>query len=129
MQENLSLKSKLAILFVDYIILIGIVCVLDAIALTGLEGDYACFFWLAVYLLYYVFPEYIFKRTFGMRFFKVTLKSQNACNFKIQFLKYSVLIFNDRILLLIIYIFGVLLQTDRNLLLSEKLSNFRWRKS
>lgn len=129
MQANLSLKSKLVILFFDYIILISIVSVLDAIALTGLERDYAWFFWLAVYLLYYVFPEYIFKRTLGMRLFKATLKSQNVSNFKIQFLKYSLLVFIDRVFLLIIYIFSVLLQTDRNLLVSEKLSNFRWKKN
>lgn len=127
--EDLSLKQKLTILFVDYIIIIGIISILDSVSITGLERDYVWSFRLSVYFLYYVFPEYFFKRTLGMKLFGVSLKMEIALkSFEKRFLLYSILVFFDRFLLLVIYIFGTLLLTDRNLLLSEKYSGLRWRK-
>lgn len=127
-QENLSLRLKLIILFIDYIIIIGIISILDFLSITGLEQDYAWLFRLSIYFLYYVFPEYVFKCTLGMRLFNVSLKTKTFKDFKKRFFLYSVLVFFDRCLLLVIYIFGVLLLTNKNLLLSEKYSGLRWQK-
>ena len=125
-EQNLSLRLKLIILFVDYIIIIIITSILDYLSITGLEQDYAWSFRLSIYFLYYVFPEYAFKRTLGMRLFKVSLKAKTLEDFKKGFLLYSALVFFDRFLLLVVYIFGVLFLTNRNLLLSEKYSGIRW---
>jgi hypothetical protein len=127
--ENLSLSLKVKILFLDYIILVVIISILDAIALTGLEKEYVWLFWLSVYILYCVFPEFIFKRTLGMKLFKVSLKPKKLNDFKNVFLLYSVLVLFDRFLILVVYLFGVLLLTDRNLLVSEKFSGLRWRNA
>lgn len=128
MQERLSLKLKLIILFIDYILIISIISILDFCSITGLEQDYAWLFWISIYFLYYVFPEYFFKSTLAMRLFNVSLETKNFKNFKNNFFIYSVLAFFDRCLLLVIYIFGVLLLTNKNLLLSEKYSGIRWKR-
>lgn len=126
LQQNISLRLKLIILFVDYIIIIGIISIFDSLSITGIEEDYPWLFRLSFYFFYYVFPEYIFKYTLAMRLFNVSLKSKKPMDFKREFLIYSVLVFFDRILLLVVYIFRVLFYSNRNLLLSEKYSGLSW---
>lgn len=126
LQQNISLRLKLIILFVDYIIIIGIISIFDSLSITGIEEDYPWLFRLSIYFFYYVFPEYIFKYTLAMRLFNVSLKSKKTMDFKREFLIYSVLVFFDRFLLLVVYIFRVLFYSNRNLLLSEKYSGLSW---
>ena len=126
LQQNISLRLKLIVLFVDYIIIIGIISIFDSLSITGIEEDYPWLFRLSIYFFYYVFPEYIFKYTLAMRLFNVSLKSKKRMDFKREFLLYSVLVFFDRFLLLVVYIFRVLFFSNRNLLLSEKYSGLSW---
>jgi len=128
MQESLSLRLKVIILCIDYMIFGVVISVLDFLPVTGLEPVYAWLIMLSIYLLYYVFPEYVFKCTLGMRLFNVSLKRKTFKDFSKRFFLYSVLVFFDRFLLLVIYIFGVLLLTNKKLLLSEKYSGLRWQK-
>lgn len=124
--KDISLRLKLIILFADYIIIIGIISIFDSLSMTSIEEEYPWLFRLSIYLFYYVLPEYIFKSTLAMRLFNVSLKSKNTMDFKREFFIYSVLVFFDRFLLLVVYIFRVLFFTNRNLLLSEKYSGLSW---
>ncbi len=129
MQSNykgLSIRLKLIILFIDYIIVISLISILDLTFKLGEKNPWI--FWASVYSIYYVLPELYYNRTLTMKFFGVKIgKTQNRLNR--TFLLYSFLIFLDRIVLLIIYIFRLLLQGKSNLLISEKYSGLRWLKT
>lgn len=122
----LSLRTKLKILFIDYLFIICIISLLKSLLSIKLGFSYSLLFWLFIYIMYYVLPEYYFRCTLGMRLFKVSIKSKDLNNFKKRFLLYSVIVFFDRFVLIIFYIFGVLAFTDKKLLISEKYTGFRW---
>lgn len=124
----LSLKLKLLVIFIDYIIIIAIISILNNTPVLTLEQEHPWLFRLFIYFLYYVFPEYFYKKTLGMKFFGVFIFNKKTNSFKTRFLKYSLLVFFDRFLFLVIYTFGVLLSTDKNLLISEKFSGLIWKK-
>lgn len=122
----LSLRTKLLILFIDYLFIICIIFLLKSLLSIKLGFSYSLLLWLFTYIMYYALPEYYFRCTLGMRLFKVSIKSKDLNNFKKGFLLYSILVFFDRFVLLIFYIFGVLFFTEKKLLISEKYSGFRW---
>lgn len=127
--KNLTLKSKLIILFIDYIIIIIIISFLEKASITGLEQHYPWFFRLFIYILYYVIPEFFFKKTLGMRILKVKITDNNENkDFVTRFLIYTFLIFLDRFFFLIFYLFSAMMMFNNKLLLSEKLTNLRWEK-
>jgi hypothetical protein len=63
-----------------------------------------------------------------MKLFGVSIKFSKQIRLNKSFLIYSTLVLFDRVLLLVFYIFQVLLQSDKKLLISEKYSGFRWVK-
>lgn len=124
----LSLRLKLLIIFVDYIIIIAIVSIISNLSVVRLEQNHPWLFRLVIYLIYYVFSEYFFRKTLGMKFFGVFIFNKKSDSLNKRFLIYSLLIFFDRFLLLVIYIFRLLFFTDKKLLNSEKYSGLRWIK-
>lgn len=125
---ELSMKSKVLILFMDYLMIILIISILRVFHIPFIE-EHSILFWFIVYVLYYVLPEWFFKRTLAMRFQGVHIVDlRNNSSIK-SFLIYSFLAFFDRIVFLIVYLIVAMLMFDYRLLLSEKLSGLRWRKT
>jgi hypothetical protein len=125
-QNELSMKSKLTILVIDYLLLIVIISTLSTI----IDFDFISpwIYWIVVYIIYYFLFELFFNQTLGMFLFRVIIINKKKRELNKPFIIYSLLIFMDRILLLILYIFRVLLNSDNKLLISEKESNIRWVK-
>jgi hypothetical protein len=120
------MKSKLTILVIDYLLLIVIISTLSTI----IDFDFISpwIYWIVVYIIYYFLFELFFNQTLGMFLFRVIIINKKKRELNKPFIIYSLLIFMDRILLLILYIFRVLLNSDNKLLISEKESNIRWVK-
>lgn len=116
------------ILFIDYIVFITTIAFLDKASITGLEQQYPLILWLFVYILYYVVPEYFFKKTLGMKMLKVKITDDENKHFRKRFLIYTFLIFLDRFIFLIFYLASAIMMFDYKLLLSEKLTNLKWKK-
>ena len=128
--KNLSLKTKVIILFIEYFVFFGVSSVLYNLTISFLEVDrfYPWFFRLFIYLVYYVFVEFYLNKTLCMSIFGVSISNRKKGHFSSSFLKYSLLALFDRFLFLIFYMFGVLLNYDKGILLSEKYSGLRWEK-
>jgi hypothetical protein len=126
---EISKKSKVIIMFIDYIFIIALISILNSSSiLSFLEIDTPWLFRLLIYFLYYTLTEFYFNRTLGMKLFGVSIKFSKQIRLNKSFLIYSTLVLFDRVLLLVFYIFQVLLQSDKKLLISEKYSGFRWVK-
>ena len=128
--KNLSLKTKVIILFIEYFIFFGVSSVLYNLTISILEVErfYPWIFRLFIYLIYYAFAEFYFNKTLCMSMFGVSILNRKKGHFSKSFLTYTLLAFFDRFLFIIFYMFGVLLNYEKNLLLSEKHSGLRWIK-
>jgi hypothetical protein len=124
--KSLTLKDKLVILFVDYIIVIGIILIVTDLTKLGESNPWL--FRFSVYLIYYFISELLFNRTFGMRLFNVAIDGKKVGQFNLAFMKYSCIILIDRFVLLILYIFRMLFFSNKILMLSENYSGLRWKK-
>tara|TARA_R110002072_G_scaffold99971_4_gene219822 strand:- start:2441 stop:2842 length:402 start_codon:yes stop_codon:yes gene_type:complete len=127
----LTIKDKLIILFIDYM-LFGITFLITEDifwSIPGLERQYPWLFRLFIFLIYFVFTEFYFGKTLGMKIFKVSI-NQNSYKSNIAFFKYSIIALFDRtIFIVLIYIFRVLFYSKNHLLISEKYSGLRWTKT
>lgn len=128
--KEVSIRSKLIILFVDYAIF-GLLLIFVDIFYSNLGFVKNCP-WLSILLIYFMFftlSELFFNRTLGMKLFKVLIINKKQGILNRAFAIYSFLIILDRFLfLLIIYFFRVFFHSKKNLLLSEKYSGIRWSK-
>lgn len=124
---DLSLKYKLQILFTDYLIIIFLIFIIDTI-FPYFDDNFPWLFWLVIYIIFYSFPEYIFRKTIGMKIWNTEISDNRNKNFKKKFLLYSILVFLDRYVFLVIHLASAGMLFDRKLLFSEKFSDLRWKK-
>ena len=129
-EVSLSLKDKVIILFVEFFVFAGISTLLYNFFLyvIGAESFYPWHFRGFMYLIYFVLFEFFFNQTLCMIIFRVAISNRRKKEFNMPFLKYGLLVFFDRFLFIIIYMYGVMFRVKRNLLLSEKLSGLRWER-
>lgn len=125
---EITKKLKIIIIFIDYIFIITLISILTKSLTPILNIDTPWLFRFLIYLLYYTLMEFYFNKTLGMSFLGVSIKNKNHRKLDMLFLTYSVLVLFDRVIFLVIYIFQVLLCSDKKLLVSEKYSGFRWVK-
>lgn len=124
---EISKKLKVIIIFIDYIFIITLISLLTNKSFASiLDIDMPWLFRFLIYLFYYVLMEFCFNKTLGMKLFGVSIRSKNQRKLDKSFLTYSVLVLFDRVLFLVIYIFQILLFSNKKLLISEKYSGFRW---
>ena len=127
---GISLRLKVIILLADFFLFFGVVSLSYELLISILEVDryHPWLFRLFMYLIYYTLSELFFNRTLGMTLFGVSLSDRENGEMDKSFFKYSLIVFVDRVLLTVVYMFGVLFRSDKKLLMSEKYSGIRWVK-
>lgn len=129
--RKLSNRLKLVILFVDYIIFAVLFLTIEDIVYSqlGIERVYPWLFRVLIYFIFYTLSEFYFNGTIGMKFFGVSIVNKKRGKLSKSFIIYSLLVFLDRfLLLLLVYFFRVFFYSKPNLLISEKYSGLRWSK-
>lgn len=133
--KNIKIKyltnaDKLKVLFADYFFIVFVAFIVDGILESNFGNDWLnpWLFRILIYLLVIFLPELYLNKTLGMKFFGVIIEGKKKGRISFQFAKYSILIFLDRYLFILVYIFRVLLYSNASLLLSEKYSGLRWEK-
>lgn len=129
--QELLLRTKVLIIFIENFIFWGITFLLYNFVLSILKIDrfHPWYFRLFIYILYFVFSEFYFKKTLLMKFFNIHLTQKNMSKpFSIwTFIIYTIFIFLDRFVLVVFYMFGIfMLRTEKGLLISERFSGLRW---
>ena len=128
-KNSVSLIRKLGVLIIDFNIYQGFLGILYVSnnSLSAWYREEPILFALLFYLIYFVLSEYLFHRTLAMWIFGVSIPHIRKKE-KNKFLKYSLLVFLDRNLFLIVYIFRVLFSINNPLLISERYSGLKWKR-
>lgn len=126
--KEISNILKLKILFTDYFIIIFLIFILNDLmkSTLGIERGYPWLFRLFIYSIYFFLSELYFNKTLGMNLFGVSVINKKKGKITKHFVIYSFIALFDRFVLMIVYIFRVLFQSDKKLLMCEKLSGLRW---
>jgi len=126
--KEISNILKLKILFTDYFIIIFLIFILNDLmkSILGIERGYPWLFRLLIYSIYFFLSELYFNKTLGMNLFGVSIVNKKKGKITKGFVIYSFIALLDRFILMIIYIFRVLFQSEKKLLICEKFSGLRW---
>lgn len=124
---DLNIRDRLKILFTDYLIFIILIFIITSV-FPLINYYFPRGFRLIAYVIYYTFSEYIFSRTLGMRLWNVEIYDVGNKNKLKRILIYSVLIILDRFVFSLYYLFLALLNYENKIFLSEKRSQFMWKK-
>ena len=129
--STVSNRTKIAILFVDFFMFALIFMIIEDIMYKylGVEKVYPWIFRLIIYFVFFTMSEFVFNATIGMKLMKVSIVNRQKGRLNMTFILYSLFVVLDRFLLFIfIYSFRVLMYSNANLILAEKISGLRWSK-